>query len=202
MITFNNHIASMCKKAARQLAVLKRIGHHLLTIKGKLAIFNSFIESNFNYCPLIWHFCSQTNTIQIEKIQERAPRFIYNNYSSTHNHLLKTAGTQSLHVKRLKHMACEVFKIVNNMPPSFITNLIEIKTSKYSMRRTKPAVVPKSKTSKYGLKSFAHEGVRVWNSLPNELRRYDNFGEFRRLLRLLSGYTYMRTKNVGIVDKS
>ena len=26
MLTFNNHIASMCKKAARQLAVLKRIG--------------------------------------------------------------------------------------------------------------------------------------------------------------------------------
>ena len=147
----------MCKKAARQLAVLKRIGH-LLTIKGKLAIFNSFIESNFNYCPLIWHFCSQTNTKKIEKIQERALRFIYNNYSSTHNDLLKTAGTQYLHIKRLKHMACEVFKIVNNMSPSFITNLIEIKTSKYSMRRTKPAVVPKYKTSKYGLKSFAHEG--------------------------------------------
>ena len=75
MLTFNNHIASMCKKAARQLAVLKRIGH-LLTIKGKLAIFNSIIESNFNYCPLIWHFCSQTNNNKIEKIQERALRFI------------------------------------------------------------------------------------------------------------------------------
>ena len=169
MLTFNNHIASMCKKAARQLAVLKRIGH-LLTIKGKFAIFNSFIESNFNYCPLIWHFCSQTNTKKLEKIQERALRFIYNNYSSTHNDLLKTAGTQYLHVKRLKRT-------------SFIKNLIELKTSKYSMRRTKPVVVPKSKTSKYGLKSFAHEGVRVWNSLPNELRRCENFREFRRLLR-------------------
>ena len=61
MLTFNIHIASLCKKAARQLAVLNRIDH-LLTIKGKLAIFNSSIESNFNYCPLIWHFCSQTNT--------------------------------------------------------------------------------------------------------------------------------------------
>ena len=49
MLTFISHIASMFKKAARQLAVLKRIGH-LLTIKGKLAIFSSFIESNFvNY---------------------------------------------------------------------------------------------------------------------------------------------------------
>ena len=47
MLTINNHIASLCKKAARQLAVPKRIGH-LLAIKGKPAIFNSFIESNFN----------------------------------------------------------------------------------------------------------------------------------------------------------
>ena len=68
-LTFNCHIASLCKKAARQLAVLKRIGH-LLTIKGKLAIFNSFIESNFNYCPLIWHFCSQTNTKNSRKFKK------------------------------------------------------------------------------------------------------------------------------------
>ena len=75
MLTFNSHIASLCKKAARQLAVLKRIGH-LLIIKGKLDIFNSFIESNFNYCPLNWQFCSQTNTTNLEKIQERALRFL------------------------------------------------------------------------------------------------------------------------------
>ena len=97
VLTFNNHIASMCKKAAIQLAVLKRIGH-LLTIKCKLAI-----QSNFNYCPLIWHFCSQANTKKLEKIQERALIFIYNNYSSTHNDVLKTAGTQYLHVKRPKN---------------------------------------------------------------------------------------------------
>jgi hypothetical protein len=34
--------------------------------------------SNFNYCPLVWHFCGETNTKKIEKIQERALRFIYN----------------------------------------------------------------------------------------------------------------------------
>ena len=43
------------------LAVLKRLGH-LLTRQGKLAIFKSFITSNFNYIPLIWHFCSQSST--------------------------------------------------------------------------------------------------------------------------------------------
>ena len=50
LLTFNNHIAGICMKSARQLAVLKRLGH-LLTLKGKLAIYKSFIECNFNYCP-------------------------------------------------------------------------------------------------------------------------------------------------------
>ena len=71
---FNTHISNICKKAARQLNVLKRIGKHLNRL-GKLTIYYSFIMSNFSYCPLTWHFCGEQNTKKIEKIQERALRF-------------------------------------------------------------------------------------------------------------------------------
>ena len=96
LLTFNKHITEICKKSARQLAVLKRIGH-LLTIKGKIAIFKYFIASNFNYCPLIWQFCSQSNTNKLENIQKRALRFIYNNYTSSHADHLRATGTEYLH---------------------------------------------------------------------------------------------------------
>ena len=82
LLTFNNHITEICKEAARLLAVLRRIGH-FLTVQGKLTIYKSFIMSNFNYCPLSWHFCSQASTNKLEKNQERALRFIYNDRSST-----------------------------------------------------------------------------------------------------------------------
>ena len=39
------------------------------------------------------------------------------------------------------------------------------------MRKDNTAVVPKANTSKYGLKSFVHDGPRIWNSLPNEMRK-------------------------------
>ena len=156
LLTFNNHITDICKKAARQLAVLKRIGH-FLTVQGKLTIYKSFIMSNFNYCPLIWHFCSKANTNKLEKIQERALRFIYNDHSSTYTDLLESAGTVTLHIKRSKDIACEVFKIVNKLAPSFIHNLVELKYSKYSLRRDKAATIPSAQTSTYGLKSFSHE---------------------------------------------
>jgi hypothetical protein len=82
-LNFNEHISKICKKASRQLNVLKRIGK-LLTRLGKLTIYYSFNMSNFNYCPLVWHFCGEVNTKKVEKIQERALRFIYEDYLASY----------------------------------------------------------------------------------------------------------------------
>ena len=69
MLNFNSHVSSICKKASRQLNVLKRIGRHLNRL-SRLTIYYSFVMSNFNYCPLTWHFTNESNTRKIEKIQE------------------------------------------------------------------------------------------------------------------------------------
>jgi hypothetical protein len=78
------YIPNICKKAARQLNVLKRIGKHLNRL-GKLTIYYSFIMSNFSYFPLTYHFCGEQNTKKIEKIQERALPFIYDDFQNSYN---------------------------------------------------------------------------------------------------------------------
>ena len=57
-LNFDNHISEMCKKASRQLNILKRIGKYMNRL-GRLTSYYSFILSNFNYCPVIWHYCSE-----------------------------------------------------------------------------------------------------------------------------------------------
>jgi hypothetical protein len=42
----------------------------------------SFIISNFNYCPVTWHFCNEQNTKKMEKIHERALKLIYEDQNS------------------------------------------------------------------------------------------------------------------------
>ena len=66
-LDFDEHISNVCKKALRQLNILKRIGGHLFKL-GKLNVFYSFIITNFNYCPLTWHFCG-------EKIPKRSRKY-------------------------------------------------------------------------------------------------------------------------------
>ena len=56
-LDFSIHISKICKKAGQQLGALARLSK-VLDRGTKMIIFNSFILSNFNYCPLVWHHCS------------------------------------------------------------------------------------------------------------------------------------------------
>ena len=188
MLKFDDYISEICKKASKQLAVLKRLGSFFLTKQGKLFIYNySFIASNFSYCPLAWHFCSASRTNKLEKIQERALRFIHNDYTSSLSALLLSTNTQPLIIRRLIPMACEVFKIVDNMSPSYISDLEKIRPSVYDFRGEKKADVPRVNTTRYGLRSFRPEAARVWNSLPNEVRLVESYPQFRRMAHAWDG---------------
>lgn len=186
LLNFNIHVSEICKKASKQLAVLKRLGR-FLTKNGKMAIYNSFIASNFNYCPIVWHFCSVASTNKMEKIQERALRFIHNDFQSSTDALLAMSGTSPLHIKRMKLMACEVYKIVNDLSPQYIRDLINIKVSQYNFRSEHQASLPQVNSSRYGLKSFRYEAARIWNSLPNNIRTAESFCQFKRLIRTWDG---------------
>jgi hypothetical protein len=54
------HISTICRKASQQQNILKRLGSYLNRL-NKLTIFHTFIRSNFNFCPLSWHFCTDNN---------------------------------------------------------------------------------------------------------------------------------------------
>ena len=137
-----------------------------------MAIYNSFIVSNFNYCPLAWHFCSTSSTNKLEKNQERAIRFINNDFTSSLQALLTSTNTALLHVR----------KIFNDIAPDYIKSLINIKESTYNFRRENQAILPAVKSTRYGLRSF-----QIWNCLPNDLRLTESFPQFKRLLHAWDG---------------
>ena len=61
-LNFEQHISEICRKAASQLNALKRLKRFIAFNEKKILV-QSFIFSNFDYCPLLWHF-SSTNSLQ------------------------------------------------------------------------------------------------------------------------------------------
>ena len=89
-------------------------------------LFKSFIQSNFNYCPLVWHFCSKANTEKLEKLQYRALRIVFNDYISSYESLLNKVNLPTLHINRLRCIATETYKCINNMSPEYLRDLVEL----------------------------------------------------------------------------
>ena len=57
----------MCNKSAGQLNALCRIAYSI-GFQERDILINSFINTNFNYCPLVWHFSSKKSINKIENI--------------------------------------------------------------------------------------------------------------------------------------
>ena len=110
-----------------------------------MIIYNSFINSNFNYCPIVWHFCGKKNGDKIEKIQERALRIIYRNYDSLYPELLRDAGSYTMLDKRLRSMLLHVFKSLKGMNAKCLNDMYSAKQWNYSMRRCVKLVQPQRK---------------------------------------------------------
>ena len=74
-LTFDTHISNICKTASAKVKSLSRIGNALMKNK-RIFLYNSFILSQFNYCAIIWMFCSKTSSKKIEQRQKRGSRIV------------------------------------------------------------------------------------------------------------------------------
>ena len=185
-LNFSNHISACCSKAARQLNALARIAKYI-DIRSRKTIYNSFILSNFNYCPLVWHFCGKTNNDKLEKIQERALRILYQDHNSSYDDLLEVAGTSTLLIQRLCLVTSTVFKSLNSLNPPCLKDIFTKKCMPYSLRDSSIIEQPKCRTTSFGLRSFSYTGAKLWNELPNYVKEMDDFSDFKRTIYAWNG---------------
>ena len=136
------------QKSAGQLITLCRLKSFLNTNQRKILV-NSFIYSNYNYCPLVQHFCSKKSMNKTERIQYRALQFLHNDYNSDYNTLRKNSDKCSTEVWRLRTMTLEIFQIFK---PSFIKELFNKRNN--VNRRKNDLIIHKQNTVTFGSNSL------------------------------------------------
>ena len=145
--------------------------------------------SNFNFCPLIWQFCSKGITGKLEKVHFRALKFIFQNFNSTYDILLERAGSTTLHLSRLRFLAIETFKIhvVYGLSPPYLKDFICLKQTSYNFRYTNLLDMPRPKITRYGMNSFRFQAAKLWNLLPEEAIKTTDFNSFKSFIKGWSG---------------
>ena len=95
-INFNNHIKSICREAGQKLSALLRISSNIIMRQKKL-LYKSIIESQFNYCPLVWIFCSRQSNNLIKKIHQWSLSISYKDQETSYHNFLEKHNELTIH---------------------------------------------------------------------------------------------------------
>ena len=129
----------------------------------------------------------KSNNALINKLHTRALRAVYFDFSSSFDALLGKDASVSIHVKNLRYLLREVYKIINRESPSFLWDMFEIKPSPYDLRSGNRLYLPSARTQTFGLNSLAFRGSLLWNSLPPSLKSIESSKLFKIKLKSWSG---------------
>ena len=185
-LKFDSHIASICRKVGRQVNALNRL-KNVLPCKTKEALYRAFILPHFDYCSQIWHHCGARNTRKLERVNERALRFVYKDKNNSYDRLLNWIGLHStLEGRRIQDMLITINSCFQEKAPTPIVNLLKVKDTKYNLRGTNMLSLPKVRSTKHGLRSFRYFAAKTWNALPDSIRAMAGTREFLRSIRYVA----------------
>ena len=98
-----------------------------MNITKPRTLLNTFFISQFNYCPLTWMCHSRAKNNKINRLHERCLRIIYNDKVSTFEQRLEKDSSVSMHIRNLRFLAVEMFKVVKGFAPTIINDLFPLK---------------------------------------------------------------------------
>ena len=178
-LKFDGHIKNICSKARSKCFALSRIRNYLSLDKAIL-LYNSFILSNFSYCPLIWMFCSKKENNLINEVHKKALRIVYKEPNKTLNRLLDLDGSSGVHLRNLRYLMIEVFKSLNKLNPKFMWNLFHVKEFPMGLRNERILVLPSGNTKSKGTNTIMYRACSLWNSVENNIMCANNLENFKK----------------------
>ena len=178
-LDFHLHMREIIKKAAFKLYAFRRISSYL-NFKTKLLVFNSFILSQLQYCPLVWYNCKKSDLNKLDRIQERALRIVYKDYNSDYASLLKKAKCPDFQTRLKRLLMIEVYKTLHDLNPPYMKDIFTVKMTNYNLRGAASLLhVPRPNTTRFGKHCLSYQGPFLWNQLPITIRESDNLNHFK-----------------------
>lgn len=185
-LSFNKYFENLYKKISKKLNFFCRISN-LLTLKGKLNVYNATIQPHFDYCSTILFSINKIKIQELQKLQNRGMRILlnYNRYTPI-KVMLTTLDWMSVDERIYFRTMVFIFKIVNNLFPSYLRQYVKFNREihKYETRTNNSLYVKKG-TSTRGWNTVMNKGFVLYNDLNNDIKNSSNVHIFKSKLKLL-----------------
>ena len=138
----------------------------------------TFIQSQFNYCPLLWMCHNRQFNTKINKLHERSLRIVYKKQDSTFQELLDLDNSVTVHQRNLQKLATEMYKVKTGIAPLIMNDVFEVSDSHYNLR-FKAWATHNVRTVNNGTETLSFRGPKTWEILPDSIKYVKSLTEFK-----------------------
>ena len=181
---FDSHIDEVCRKVNGTLIYLNRIKDRFDSEMRGMVV-QSLAMSIVNYCLKIWGSTSKQQLQRIQRLQNFAAKVV-DGKAKKYDHvnpILDDLKWLTMKQKINFDLCVMVFKILRNIMPSWLFNLITVGDRRNRQTRSdNDLFIPRTSTN-LGSRSFIIQGPSVWNKLPNSLKEVTNINSFKTSLK-------------------
>ena len=181
-LTFSDHISSLKAKLSQRIGLLKKIKRYL-PIKERLLYYNALIKPVLMYGSMVWNICDAKELHCLLRLQKRAARVILgvDSYSRSVINFSKLGWLPFFDEIKLNKCTM-IFKSLKGDVPIYIRDLLKTNSSVHN-RSTRHGnlnlVCPKYLRNNDGGKAFSVDAVKLWNSLPHNIKNKPSIKLFK-----------------------
>lgn len=173
-LSWKTHIDNIAIKISKTVGIISRLRHYIPT-KTLLSIYSSLVSPYLSYGITVWGQAADKYLNKILKLQKRALRLTYfADYTAHAVPLFITSNNLPLNMIYFKSIVNLMHDVFNNVTPPKISNLFtsidEVHTHDTRSTSIGNYYTKYSRTNQKR-KSFSRIGVKMWNSIPLELRK-------------------------------
>ena len=180
-LTWDNHILTVRNKISKGLGILSKI-RNIVPCRVLISLYHALVHPHLEYCNIVWaaSTCSALNKVFL--LQKRAVRIITNSPWLAHTApLFRKLNLLTIGQINKLQSACFMFKCVNCDVPIYFSNMFvtNINVHQHNTRQVDCLHVYPSRT-KIRQFSIAVYGIKIWNSLPENLRNIGTLTHFKK----------------------
>lgn len=169
-LDWNDHVQQVTSSALKKLGLLR---HKLRGTPSnvKLLAYNSIIRPKLEYAAVVWDPHTNKNINELEKVQRRAVRFIYNKYkrSDSPSGIMALNKIQPLHIRRqIARLAFmeSLIKCKTGLSPTPFISPSTTRKTRHTHSHSLSPFFARTNTFKF---SYFPRTVDDWNKLPERI---------------------------------
>ena len=146
----------------------------------KAAAYTTLVRPSIEFASSVWDPYTRNNIHQLEAIQRRAARFVYNNFYDSEpgvvTSMISRSQWESIEQRRAKTRATFMYKIANNLVDVHAEHILTPSDNRTRGNAAYRTLYTNADVHRY---SFFPRTMITWNTIPPTLRQVNTIDQFQ-----------------------